>query len=308
MNDPTMSEVPPPRTKAPAPAQPAQPPPLPPPPTQRPGENLRVAYAADSDLETETQAPSRPEQTDDNSAAAAAAVSAATSAATAATSAATSAAVSAAIRADYAKIMSRIDDIESLLAKHISIEATAKAGMCTSLEKYANTVVVNSALLEKTIDVMKGIQAEVTRITWERFEEAVKPVRTTVVGQPIEPVEPVAAQTIAETTQAGGYGWVVSKEPTPTPGHNTMRIEKNEFLAIKEDGNLKHVWVYVDAFDEKAHKMRVQSLAALDVSNVYANGGCLFPYMKSCGDVDRFFDFRIRFLVGQHYTHCRPKS
>ena len=296
MNDPTMSEVPPPRTnKAPAPAQPL-------PPTQRQVENLRVAYDEDSDLETETQAPSRPEQTDDTSAAAAAAVSAATSAA-----------VSAAIRADYAKIMSRIDDIESLLAKHISIEATAKAGMCTSLEKYANTVVVNSALLEKTIDVMKGIQAEVTRITWERFEEAVKPVRTTVVGQPVEPVEPVepvagqkvAAQTVAE--QLGGYGWVVSKEPTPTPGHNTMRIEKNEFLAIKEDGNLKHVWVYVDACDEKAHKMRVQSLAALDVSNVYANGGCLFPYMKSCVDVDRFYDFRIKFLVGQHYSHCRPK-
>ena len=273
MNDPTISEVPPPRNKAPAVvAQPPPPPPAQPP--QRPVENLRFAYDDDSDVETETH----PSKT---------------------TSAATS--------ADYAKIMSRLDDIESLLAKHISIEASAKAGMCTSLEKYANTVVVNSALLEKTIDVMKGIQSEVTRITWERFEEAVKPVRTSVVGQPVEPVaaQPVAGQTVAE--QLGGYGWVVSKEPTPTPGHNTTRIETNEFLAIKEDGNLKHVWVYVSAADEKAHKIRVQSLTALDVSNIYALGGCLFPYMKSCVDVDRFYDFRIKFLVGQHYTHCRPK-
>ena len=294
MNDPTMSEVPPPRNKAPAVvAQPPPPPPAQPP--QRPVENLRFAYDDDSDVETETHPPSS------------AAISATVSAAISATISAT---VSAAIRADYAKIMSRIDGLESLLEKHISSEATAKAGICANLEKYASTVVVNSALLEKTVDIMKGIQAEINRITWEHFEEVVKPVRTTVVGQPVEPVEPVAAQPVAGQTvaeQLGGYGWVVSKEPTPTPGHNTTRIETNEFLAIKEDGNLKHVWVYVSAADEKAHKIRVQSLTALDVSNIYALGGCLFPYMKSCVDVDRFYDFRIKFLVGQHYTHCRPK-
>ena len=294
MNDPTMSEVPPPRTKAPVAVAVTQPPP---PPPQRPVENLRFAYDDDSDVETETHPPSiRPEQTEKVDAAISAAISAATSAA-----------ISAAISADYAKIISRIDDIESLLEKHISIEATAKAGMCANMEKHANTVVVNSALLEKTIDVMKGIQAEVNRITWGRFDEAVKPAKpTTEAVRTANPTPDMAQAPVGE--QLGGCGWVAVKEPTPTPGHNTTRIETNEFVAIKEDGNLKHVWVYINACDEKAHKMRVQSLTALDVSNVYANGGCLFPYMKSCGDIDRFYDFRIKFLVGQHYTHCRPKS
>ena len=292
MNDPTMSEVPPPRTKAPVVSAP------PPQPPKRPVENLRFAYDEDSDLETETHPSSiRPEQTEK--------VHTATSATTsnvATSSAATSAAISASISADYAKILTRIDDIESLLTKHISIEATAKAGICANLEKYASTVVVNSALLEKTIDVMKGIQAEVNRITWGRFEEAVKPAKPTTETKP---TTEMAQAPVAE--QLGGYGWVVSKEPSKSPGQNTIRIETNEFLAIKEDGNLKHVWVYVDACDEKAHKMRVQSLAAIDVSNVIANGGCFYPYMKTCVDVDRFYDQRIKFLVGQHYTHCRPK-
>ena len=29
------------------------------------------------------------------------------------------------------------------------------------------------------------------------------------------------------------------------------RIEANEFAAIKLDGNLKHVWVYIDSSDDQ---------------------------------------------------------
>ena len=287
MNDPTMSEVPPPRTsKAPvahvsgtaaAAHQPQQ-------QSQRPVEDLmaRLTFPEDSDVESETRPSSRKTET-----------------------------TNADTRVEYAKILARLDGLESLLEKHISSEASAKATICENMEKYASTVGLNNALLTTSIEVMKSIQSDVNRITWHQFEAAVKPERTTDV---CDDKKSVAGQSGAGQNgagqsavgQSGGCGWV--KEPTPTPGHNTTRIETNEFLAIKEDGNLKHVWVYVDACDEKAHKMRVQSLTALDVSNVYANGGCLFPYMKSCGDVDRFYDFRIKFLVGQHYTHCRPKS
>lgn len=288
MNDPTMSEVPPPRTnKAPTPrtnkaAAPAE---LPP---QRPVENLmaRLAFPEDSDLEADTQPRSRQAETETN----------------------------ADTRVEYAKIMARLDGLESLLEKHISSEASAKASICENMEKYASTVALNNALLTTSIEVMKSIQAEVNRITWHQFEAAVKPERTTdmdkksVAGQSGVGQSGAGQNGAGQSAagQSGGCGWV--KEPTPTPGHNTTRIETNEFVAIKEDGNLKHVWVYVDACDDRAHKMRVQSLTALDVSNIYANGGCLFPYMKSCDDIDRFYDFRIKFLVGQHYTHCRPKN
>ena len=284
MNDPTMSEVPPPRTKAPVARvsgtavahQPQQ-------QSQRPVEDLmaRLTFPEDSDVESETRPSSRQTET---------------------TNADTGVA--------YAKIMARLDGLESLLEKHISSEASAKATICENMEKYASTVALNNALLTTSIEVMKSIQSDVNRITWHQFEAAVKPERTTEgcddkrsdhSGDQSGAGQNGAGQ--SAVGQSGGCGWV--KEPTPTPGHNTTRIETNEFLAIKEDGNLKHVWVYINACDEKAHKMRVQSLAALDV---YANGGCLFPYMKSCGDVDRFYDFRIKFLVVQHYTHCRPKS
>ena len=275
--DPTMSEVPPPRTSKAAVARVsgsvAAPAELPP---QRPAENLmaRFAFPEDSDLEADTPPISRPERTDT-------------------------------MNVEYAKIMARLDDLESLLEKHISNEASAKATICENMEKYASTVTLNNALLTTSIEVMKGIQADVNRITWHQFEAVVKPERATDVCDDKKSDHSGAGQTDG---QSGGCGWVASKEPTPMPGHNTTRIETSEFIAIKGDGNLKHVWVYIDACDDRAHKMRVQSLSDLDVSNIYANGGCLFPYMKSCGDIEKFYDFRIKYLVGQHYTHCRPKS
>ena len=290
MYDPTMSEVAPPR-KAPISAH------VPvsrpneesrPKPTPTASEDLLARLALPEDSEVETQPrrdnrleqPERPEQL------------------------------------EYAKIMARLDGLESLLEKHISGEASAKAAICENMETYASTVALNNALMTTSIEVMKTIQADVNRITWHQFETAVNPERTTTVCDDKKSDhsrdQSGAGQSGAGQSgagQSGGCGWVATKEPIPTqiPGYNSTRIEPNEFQAIKDDGNLKHVWVYINACDEKAHKMRVQSLAALDVSNVYANGGCLFPYMKSCVDVDRFYDFRIKFLVGQHYSHCRPK-
>jgi len=272
MNDPTMSEVPPPRTKAPvarvsgtaATHQPQ---------SQRPVEDLvaRLTFPEDSDLESETRPVSRPDQTETTN-------------------------------AEYTKIMARLDGLESLLEKHISGEATAKATICENLATNASTVAANSALLEKTIEVMKSIQADVNRITWHQFEAAVKPERTTEGCDDKKSGQSGAGQ-------SGGCGWVATKEPIPTqiPGYNSTRIEPNEFQAIKDDGNLKHVWLYIDACNEKAHKARVQSVTANDVNIIYSNGGCVFPYAKSCTDWEKFTDFRIKYLVAQHYSHCRPK-
>jgi hypothetical protein len=211
------------------------------------------------------------------------------------------------MNAEYAKIMARLDGLESLLEKHISGEATAKATICENLATNASTVAANSALLEKTIEVMKSIQADVNRITWHQFEAAVKPERTTE-GCDDNKSGQSGDQTGAG--QSGGCGWVATKEPIPTqiPGYNSTRIEPNEFQAIKDDGNLKHVWLYIDACNEKAHKARVQSVTANDVNIIYSNGGCVFPYAKSCTDREKFTDFRIKYLVAQHYSHCRPKS
>jgi hypothetical protein len=168
--------------------------------------------------------------------------------------------------------------------------------------------------LEKSIEVMKSIQSDVNRITWHQFEAAVKPDRTT---EECDDKKSVAGQSGAGQSatgqsgagQSGGCGWLATKEPilTQIPGYNSTRIEPNEFQAIKEDGNLRHVWVYIDACDDEARKVRVPSLTPNDINIIYANGGCVFPYAKSCTDWDKFTDFRIKFLVGQHYTHCRPK-
>jgi hypothetical protein len=183
------------------------------------------------------------------------------------------------------------------------------------MEKYASTVALNNALLTTSIEVMKSIQADVNRITWHQFEAAVKPERTT---EGCDDKKSVAGQSGAGQSsagqsasgQSGGCGWVATKEPilTQIPGYNSTRIEPNEFQAIKDDGNLKHVWLYIDACNEKAHKARVQSVTANDVNIIYSNGGCVFPYAKSCTDWEKFTDFRIKYLVAQHYSHCRPKS
>ena len=274
--DPTMSEVAPPRTnKAPTPrtnkaAAPAE---LPP---QRPVENLmaRLTFPEDSDVESETRPSSRPPEQAETT------------------------------NAEYTKIMARLDGLESLLEKHISSEVSAKASICENMEKYAGTVALNNALLNTSIEVMKSIQADVNRITWHQFEAAVKPERTTDIDKKSGAGQSGAGQSGAG--QSGGYGCVVSKEPTP--GHDMMRIELNEFLALQEDDNLKHVWVYIDNSSEKAQKVRVKSLTAIDAYNIISRGGCLFPYLKSCDDINRLYDFRIKFLVGQHYTHCRPKN
>ena len=271
MNDPTMSEVPPPRTKAPvarvsgtAVAHQPQ--------SQRPVEDLmaRLTFPEDSDVESsETRPSSRPPEQAETT------------------------------NAEYTKIMARLDGLESLLEKHISSEASAKSTICENMEKYAGTVALNNALLNTSIEVLKSIQADVNRITWHQFEAKVQPERTTDV---CDDKKSGAGQSGAG--QSGGYGCV--KEPTP--GHDMMRIELNEFLALQEDDNLKHVWVYIDNSSEKAQKVRVKSLTAIDAYNIISRGGCLFPYLKSCDNIDRLYDFRIKFLVGQHYTHCRPKN
>ena len=282
MYDPTMSEVPPPR-KAPVSTNVAASLPIEESRTKpTAGEDLiaRLALPEDSEVETQPKRDNRLEQTEQ-------------------------------------RLMTRLEAIEALLAKHISSEASAKAAICENMEKYASTVALNNALLTTSIEVTKAIQAEVNRITWQQFEAAVKPDRTTDVFDDKKSGQSVVGKSVAGQSgagavavgQSGGCGWVASKDPTSTqtPGYNTTRIETNEFQAIKEDGNLRHVWVYIDACDDRAHKMRVQSLSDLDVSNIYANGGCLFPYMKSCSDIEKFYDFRINYLVGQRYTHCRPK-
>ena len=288
--DPTMSEVPPPRTKAPvarvsgtaATHQPQ---------SQRPVEDLmaRLTFPEDSDLESETRPVSRPDQTETTNAD---------------------------TRVEYAKIMARLDGLESLLEKHISGEATAKATICENLATNASTVAANSALLEKTIEVMKSIQADVNRITWHQFESVVKPSgRETASPLVCEERQSQSQESKSQSQESksqlgGGCGWVATKEPISTqiPGYNSTRIEPNEFQAIKDDGNLKHVWLYIDACNEKAHKARVQSVTANDVNIIYSNGGCVFPYAKSCTDWEKFTDFRIKYLVAQHYSHCRPKS
>ena len=296
MYDPTMSEVPPPR-KAPAssahvavslPTEESRTKPTAASSTASEDLLARLALPEDSEVETRpTTSDNRLEQTEQ-------------------------------------RIMSRLEAIEALIAKHISSEVSTKARMCENLEKYASTVALNNALLTTSIEVMKSIQAEVNRITWQQFEAAVKPSGRETAEPPVceeERQNQMERQSQSQSQShspsqegqsqlGGGCGWVASKEPIPAqiPGYNATRIEPNEFQAIKDDGNLKHVWLYIDACNEKAHKARVQSLSANDVNIIYSNGGCLFPYMKSCSDWEKFTDFRIKYLVAQHYSHCRPKS
>jgi len=262
MNDPTMSEVPPPRSKAPAVVAALK---L---DSERPqASEIFFPKYEDSDAESETQPlnVNRLELTEK-------------------------------------RILARLDALESLLAKHVSIEASAKANMCENLEKYANTVALNNALLTTSIDVMKGIQTDINRISWQQFEAVAKPRKTT--EEAADPSKDVGDSTAASATHQAGGG----KTPIPThQSHSMTRIEANEFQTIKEDGNLKHVWVYIDSSDDQAHKVRVQSLTANDVRIVYSSGGSLFPYAKTCKDWDKFEDVRIKFLVSQQYTHCRPK-
>jgi len=104
MMDPTMSEIPPQRTKAPAPvAAPVAAKPTPDTAfTTTPNETTvgrypKFALAEDSDLESETQQRIVG-------------------------------------RVDESRILARLDAIESLLAKHVACEANAKASMCENLE------------------------------------------------------------------------------------------------------------------------------------------------------------------------------
>ena len=277
--DPTMSEVPPQRTKAPAPvAAPVAAKPAPDTaftttfattatmPSEAAFERKypKFALAEDSDVETETQQRIVGRVCDE------------------------------------ARILARLDAIESLLAKHVACEANAKANMCENLEKYASTVALNNALLTTSIEVMKNIQAEVNRIVWQQFETAVKP----------KPAEEKPAATVTGTAAESGEdkkGEAQLGGGGTSGGNNLARIETDEFVAIKDEQLLKHVWVYVSAADERAHKLRLQSLTVHDVNVIYGNGGCLFPYMKSCADWEKLDDFRLRFLVKKSYTHCRDR-
>ena len=273
--DPTMSEVPPQRTKAPAPVA-AKPTPdtaftaF----TTTPNETTvqrypKFALAEDSDLESETQQRIVGRVCDE------------------------------------ARILARLDAIESLLAKHVACEANAKANMCENLEKYASTVALNNALLTTSIEVIKNIQTEVNRIVWQQFETAVKP--KPAEEKPAEEKPAAAASVTAAEACDDKTGEVQLGGGGTSGGNNLARIETDEFVAIKDEQLLKHVWVYVRAADERAHKLRLQSLTVHDVNVIYGNGGCLFPYMKSCADWEKLDDFRLRFLVKKSYTHCRDR-
>ena len=274
--DPTMSEVPPQRTKAPAPvAAPVAAKPTPDTAfTTTPNETTvgrypKFALAEDSDLESETQQRIVGRVCDE------------------------------------ARILARLDAIESLLAKHVACEANAKASMCENLEKYASTVALNNALLTTSIEVIKNIQTEVNRIVWQQFETAVKP--KPAEEKPAEEKPAAAASVTAAEACDDKTGEVQLGGGGTSGGNNLARIETDEFVAIKDEQLLKHVWVYVSAADERAHKLRLQSLTVHDVNVIYGNGGCLFPYMKSCADWEKLDDFRLRFLVKKSYTHCRDR-
>ena len=282
--DPTMSEVPPQRTKAPAPvAAPVAAKPAPDTaftttfattatmPSEAAFERNypKFALAEDSDVEAETQQRIVGRVCDE------------------------------------ARILARLDAIESLLAKHVACEATAKASMCENLEKYASTVALNNALLTTSIEVIKNIQTEVNRIVWQQFETAVKP--KPAEEKPAEEKPAAAASVTAAEACDDKTGEVQLGGGGTSGGNNLARIETDEFAAIRDEQLLRHVWVYVNAADERAHKLRLQSLTVHDVNTIYSNGGCLFPYMKSCADWEKLDDFRIKFLVKKSYTHCRER-
>jgi len=157
--------------------------------------------------------------------------------------------------------------------------------------------------LTTSIEVIKNIQTEVNRIVWQQFETAVKPKPADEKPADEKPVAAsvTAAATAAECEDKKGEGQLGGG------GNNLARIETDEFAAIKDEQLLKHVWVYVSAADERAHKLKLQSLTVHDVNNIYSLGGCLYPYMKSCADREKLDDFRIRFLVKKSYSHCRER-
>ena len=105
----------------------------------------------------------------------------------------------------------------------------------------------------------------------------------------------------------GGYGGVGGGYGGRDYDLETARIGLDEFIRIKEEGVLKHCWLYMSSRDNKAHKCRVHTISITDLTDIYSLGGSCFPYLKSCEHKNRFIESRIKFHSKKHFTHCREK-
>ncbi len=188
--------------------------------------------------------------------------------------------------------MERFDALTALVIK-------SNSNVVTEMEKYATTVSQNNALMDTLSQLMKEMLSS----------DAFKP-------KPVIAIVPEEQKAQAGggdggddfDISGGGYGYDRPPIPTQFPSHETTRISSPEELArIKEEGLLKHCWIYVSSLDSTAYKIRLKSLTPSDVTNVYNQGGCIFPYIKSCLDWESYTKNRIAFETKKHYSHCREK-
>ena len=141
-----------------------------------------------------------------------------------------------------------------------------------------------------------------------RIEISLKPNENSLKTD-IAPVAIITeeAKNQPEGEGGGGYGGVGGGYDGRDYDLETARIGLDEFIRIKEEGVLKHCWLYLTSRDNKAHKCRVHTISITDLTDIYSLGGSCFPYLKSCEHKNRFIESRIKFHSKKHFTHCREK-
>ena len=199
-----------------------------------------------------------------------------------------------AIRSLEMTVNRRLDSVESILARIISEGKSNLQPLHQTIEGSANSI----GAVRIMLDILSQNAKDMETVLQALAADATPAVANPAVANPADAESSVAtavglsvAESHAPSKQDGGSAFIGGPS-------EYMVIMPDEFEKIQRDRNLKHIWVFMNYKDgEPARKIRVSGITVEEIQYVYSKGGAVYPFSKTCEDWSGFIGARNRYFL-----------
>ena len=212
-------------------------------------------------------------------------------------------------------ITAKVELMEQMLLKRMVATEQWRASVTSDLQRLNDTI--NSSL--------RDIQMSLNVLAWEKVDAEAQPKVPAGVAAAMTGAKGVAGET-GKQVGAGMAGAAGGTSGTPTldnqdGGGPTERFRNASILSVENTpilmdelreimrvGNLQYVLAYMTYYDDIPHKVKLSNAKAGDFETLIEQGGVVLPHMKNCQDWDAFLADRRKWATRSHFTHCRAKN
>ena len=209
-------------------------------------------------------------------------------------------------------ITAKVESIEQMLLKRMEATENWRASVTSDLQKLNDTI--NSSL--------RDIQISLNVLAWEKVDTEAKPKVPASLADSTAGAKGAAGATGKQlgAGMAGTAGGTHALNNQEGGGPNErfrnasiLSVENtpilmDELKEIMRVGNLQYVLAYMTYYDDTAHKVKLSNANEDDVETLMEQGGVVLPHMKNCQDWDAFLADRRKWATRSHFTHCRAKN